>query len=312
MSPTNVVKTNINFTNYSFDSLLDTGALQGNYLRADKVEELTKAGVQVKETNVHICAAFGDCVKADCIISLCVVFNDIELDNLLCNNISIRDFNTKPYRVRLDFLVVKELPFEMIVGRRAIITHKLWERCVTSPHLIPDLRNLSLDALLDYTATPKIAKQRTQIKHPPTPKDTKPQKGHLSDSQTDHHTPLQVESPVGIQTKNSSVATTRKRKRLTQQLISQMDLHDGEITNSETVLEPRRSLAPGQDEALPAWLITDRQQLLHLSENCRPMERPDKSTSSSKWIRAHITEVFNYEDEAWGESVPGTDLPEYA
>jgi hypothetical protein len=137
MSPTNVVKTTINFTNYSFDSLLDTGALQGNYLRADKVEELTKAGVQVKETNVHICAAFGDCVKADCIISLCVVFNDIESDNLLCKNISIRDFNTKPYRVRLDFLVVKELPFEMTVGRRAIITHKLWERCVTTRFLSP-------------------------------------------------------------------------------------------------------------------------------------------------------------------------------
>ena len=90
-----------------------------------------------------------------------------------------------------------------------------------------------------------------------------------------------------------------------------MNLLDGEITNSETVLEPRRSLAPGRDAALPAWLITDRQQLLHLSENCRPMERPDKSTSSSKWIRAHITDVFNYEDEAWGESVPGTDPPEY-
>ena len=220
ISSTNVVKTNINDSNFSFDSLLDTGALQGNYLRADKVEELIKAGVKVKETNVHICAAFGDCVKADCMISLCVVFNDIKLDNLLCNDTNIRDFNIKPYRVRLDFLVVKELPFEMIVGRRAIITHKLWERCVTSPYLTPDLRNLSLDASLDYTATPKIAKQRTQIKHPPTPKDTKPQKGHLSDSQTDHRTPLQqVDSPVGIQTKTSSVATTRKRKQLPQQLI---------------------------------------------------------------------------------------------
>ena len=41
------------------------------------------------------------------------------------------------------------------------------------------------------------------------------------------------------------------------------------------------------------------------------MEGQDKSTRSSKWIRAHITEVFNYEDETWGESLPGSDPPEY-
>ena len=104
-------------------------------------------------------------------MSLCVVFNGIELDNLLCNNINIRDFNIKPYRVRLDFLVVKELPFEMIVGRRAIITHKLWERCVNTRFLTSDTRNLSLDTLLVFVTAPKIAKPRTQNKHLPSPKD---------------------------------------------------------------------------------------------------------------------------------------------
>ena len=64
MSSANLVKSNIKNTNYSFDSLLDTGAIQGNYFRAEKLKELVKAGVKVKETNVHVCAAFGDCVKA--------------------------------------------------------------------------------------------------------------------------------------------------------------------------------------------------------------------------------------------------------
>jgi hypothetical protein len=249
------------------------------------------------------------------------MFNDDMNSFLLRNDLSIKNLNTNPFRVRLDFLVVEKLPFEMIVGRRAIITHNLWERCVTTRHLTPETRDQSLDALLEYINQPTLAKPRTLQSNPhlPSHKDnTNTKKGQMSKRQTNHDNALQVDtlqvdSPgrKHTQTETSSGSTTRKRKLLHTQLLSQMDLNDGEITNSETVLEPRRSLAPGQDEALPAWLITNRQQLLHLSENCRPMEGPDKSTSSSKWIRAHITDVFNYEDEAWDESLPGTDPPEY-
>ena len=49
----------------------------------------------------------------------------------------------------------------------------------------------------------------------------------MSKQQTNHDNILQVDSPVGkhIQTEISSVSTTRKRKLLHTQLLSQMDLN---------------------------------------------------------------------------------------
>jgi hypothetical protein len=45
------------------------------------------------------------------------------------------------------------------------------------------------------------------------------------------------------------------------------------------------------------------------------MTRPDKPTSPSndedKWVRAHVTEVFNYEEDAEGIDLSDTDYPEY-
>ena len=52
-----------------------------------------------------------------------------------------------------------------------------------------------------------------------------------------------------------------------------------------------------------------------LSENNRPMNRLDKSRSPTetedKWIRAHVSEVFNYEEEAEGIDLSDQDYPEY-
>ena len=115
------------------------------------------------------------------------MFNDDMNSFLLCNDLSIKDFNTNPFRVRLDFLVVEKLPFEMIVGRRAIITHNLWERCVTPRHLTPETRDQSLDALLEYINQPTLAKSRTlkSTSNLPSHKDNT-KKHHMSKQQTNH------------------------------------------------------------------------------------------------------------------------------
>jgi len=80
--------------------------------------------------------------------------------------------------------------------------------------------------------------------------------------------------------------------------------------------EPRRGKpVPTPRSITESWLITDSQSLLTLSENHRPMTRPDKPTSppneEDKWVRAHVTEVFNYEEDAEGIDLSDMDYPEY-
>ena len=60
----------------NFNTLLDTGALQGNYVSKKKVQELIKSGlVKVGSCNVNICGAFDGCQHNDTFIVCDVLFN---------------------------------------------------------------------------------------------------------------------------------------------------------------------------------------------------------------------------------------------
>jgi hypothetical protein len=106
--------------------------LQGNYIRKDKGEELREAGCSVKETKTHVCAAFGQCEEAAFKLCVDVEFNyqyDKLLDsNKFLNKNLIKDLDK--FKISLDFLVVDNLPFEVIVGREDMLRHDLWERVI--------------------------------------------------------------------------------------------------------------------------------------------------------------------------------------
>ena len=59
----NTIPTTIEFQNssYLFDTLLDTGALQGNYVRRESINKLLEDGLVSINKQVNVCAAFNKC-----------------------------------------------------------------------------------------------------------------------------------------------------------------------------------------------------------------------------------------------------------
>ena len=263
----------INSNIFPLLSLLDSGALQGNYIRRDKGEELRQAGCSFEETGTHVCAAFGNCEKALYKISVNVEFNFqyinvIDLSDSFDLNL-IK--NLEHLKLNLDFLIVDKLPFEVIIGRKDMLKYSLWEK-VIKPQCEIDLANTKSNnpKAIDTMAQPKPVSDETQA-YPG------------------------MECNVPNVTGNS-----QKRKK----------------RDSGHREEPKRVMSlTAPSSSAESWLITDSQALMMLSENNRPMNRLDKSRSPTetedKWIRAHVSEVFNYEEEAEGIDLSDEDYPGY-
>jgi len=128
----------------NFNTLLDTGALQGNYVSSKGVLELIKSGlVEVGSCNVNICGAFDGCQHSDTFIVCDVLFN---------NNIINSEFlnKNKFFKLKLKLTVLEHLPFEMIIGRRDILKYNLMKateiehRVVKNIPTVPSKRITSL------------------------------------------------------------------------------------------------------------------------------------------------------------------------
>jgi len=91
------------------------------------VEALKAAGLVSHKTNIRVCGAFGDCQHSNSYLSCHSKF----FEKLIPNENKGTNQHNLTFLVELDFTILDKLPFEAIVGRKDIITHRLWERVVT-------------------------------------------------------------------------------------------------------------------------------------------------------------------------------------
>ncbi len=111
-----------NNTTTVFDTLFDTGALQGNYIRRSNLVELLAAGLKVEECNVRVCGAFGD--------DRCQVANKGIVTNVLLNKNAVINKLHLPIDLTLKFTILDQLPFDMIIGRGDILKYNLMDTVV--------------------------------------------------------------------------------------------------------------------------------------------------------------------------------------
>ena len=134
----------------NFDTLLDTGALQGNYVSSKCVLELIKSGlVEVGSCNVNICGAFDGCQHSDTFIVCDVLFNNNIINSKFLNK-------NKFFKLKLKLTVLEHLPFEMIIGRRDILKYDLMKateivhRVVTNIPTVPSKHIMSLNGFKGF------------------------------------------------------------------------------------------------------------------------------------------------------------------
>ena len=105
-----------NTTNH-FKTLIDTGAIQGNYARTAQVERLEAAGYPVEKCNAEVCAAFDNCQHSSKVVVMNVMFNNDDFSVLN---------KAGSFEVSLSFKILDDLPFDMIIGRDDIDLYDLW------------------------------------------------------------------------------------------------------------------------------------------------------------------------------------------
>ena len=112
--PTKVL---FNNTTNHFLTLLDTCAIQSNYVRSAQVERLKSDGYSMEKFDTEVCAAFDNCEHSSKLLVLDIVFND--------DDVSVLN-KAGSFVVPLIFKVLDNLPFDMIIGRNDIDEYDLW------------------------------------------------------------------------------------------------------------------------------------------------------------------------------------------
>ena len=97
-------------------TLVDTRALQGNYINKTAFEAVSKLGVVCRDISIRVCAAFSDCQIAGNSVELMLEFN---VNNKL-----------KSFSALLSFSVLENLKYELIIGRRDINKYDLWNKAL--------------------------------------------------------------------------------------------------------------------------------------------------------------------------------------
>ena len=117
-----------NSTSYTkFNTLLDTGALQGSYIKGSKFRELkecTEGDLVLGSCNVNVCGAFNDCQHSDSYIMCNVEFNFSKYQIIKFNKVNVNKRKFCNHLIKL--IVLEQLPFDMIIGRGDINKYDLW------------------------------------------------------------------------------------------------------------------------------------------------------------------------------------------
>ena len=109
---------------------LDTGAGASNYIRQDAFDSLRLVCTNLNSAN--LCGAFGTCIHSSCTVSLAVNF----FENSNLNN----------FILLLSFRVMPALPYEVIIGRKAVVKHRLWEHLIHAGTSRPTLSEHAAEA----------------------------------------------------------------------------------------------------------------------------------------------------------------------
>jgi hypothetical protein len=109
---------------------LDSGATESNYVRQDVVSTLLKAHRQkhslLQPQPTNVCGAFGQCQLSSHCIKIYVTM-PARLCMIQCNNIKNENDHKQQARiVPLLFRILRNLPYDMIIGRPDIVRYDLW------------------------------------------------------------------------------------------------------------------------------------------------------------------------------------------
>jgi hypothetical protein len=97
------------------EALIDTGALQGNYISHQRAEYLKGLGFVHNDIRIRVCAAYNDCQLSTESLTLYVIFN--------FNNIK-----HKAFECILNFSVLKSIQYDLIIGRIDIRKYNIWQQ----------------------------------------------------------------------------------------------------------------------------------------------------------------------------------------
>ena len=146
-------------TDHIFDTLFDSGALQGNYVRSDKIKNLIAAGIKVEGCNVEVCGAFSD---------KCQVSNKFVVVDICVNADAVLNLNATSVILPLKFTILDHLPFDMIVGRRDMIKYNLFDIVImtdkTAVACKPTTIPISITAVKSHTDLPTNKSKRVTSK----------------------------------------------------------------------------------------------------------------------------------------------------
>ena len=146
-------------TDHIFDTLFDSGALQGNYVRSDKIKNLIAAGIKVEGCNVEVCGAFSD---------KCQVSNKFVVVDICVNADAVLNLNATSVILPLKFTILDHLPFDMIVGRRDMIKYNLFDIVImtdkTAVACKPTTIPTSITAVKSHTDLPTNKSKRVTSK----------------------------------------------------------------------------------------------------------------------------------------------------
>ena len=103
-----------------------------------------RSGISWKDISISVCSAFNNCVTARKSVELMLHFN--------VNN----KHNLESFSVLLSLNLLESIPYELIIGRRDIIKHDLWNKT-----LVPELLEESSKIIVPKV---QIVKTKSSIK----------------------------------------------------------------------------------------------------------------------------------------------------
>ena len=121
-------------------ALVDTGALQGNYMSTKAYSSLEGYDYVHKAINIRVCAAFNDCVISTDSLTLDMHFN-YNLNNM------------QTFEANLTFNVLNNIQYDLIIGRPAIKQCDIWQRTELWDSTVNTLHNDYVASDLQNTST---------------------------------------------------------------------------------------------------------------------------------------------------------------
>jgi hypothetical protein len=130
----------------NFRCLIDTGAVQENYISYEVYDQLISLGFVNKSVNIEVCAAYNDCQTTTESLTLNIHFN---YNPVLINNAN--------FELVLNFTVLKNIKYDFIIGRPDIILHDVWNRTLLSNRIQNGSGTEVTDEYLPNTSTARAA-----------------------------------------------------------------------------------------------------------------------------------------------------------